>query len=155
MGERTDRLKALPPVSDREREAPKAHAREVESEIEDIRKRLDSTLAELDKRRHEVTDWRLQMRRHPRVVAGAGIGALALVGGLVALALLSRRRAPATRARKLRDAFGRVYENPQKVARPEPGVAVKVMAAIATAVGTSLAKKYIAQLWDQPPARSR
>ena len=155
MGERADRLKALPPVSALERQSPKARARELEAEIEDARKRLDRSLAELDKRRHEATDWRLQMRRHPRVVAGVGLGALAIVSGLVAVALVSRRRErPRAKLRSLGQAEGRVWEQPRKLARPEPGVALKVLAAIATAVGTTLAKKYVEQLWTATRSRA-
>lgn len=151
MGERANRLKAFPPkVSDLEREAPQERARELVSEIEDIRHRLDETVSELDRRRHEATDLRLQLKRHPAIVVGAGVGLLAVASSFVALALVARRRErPASKARSLRRALGRAYENPHKVARPEPGVAMKVLAAIATTVGTSLAKKYVEQLWSQ------
>jgi hypothetical protein len=36
------------------------------------------------------------------------------------------------------------------VARPEPGLVVKMLGAVATTVGTALAKKYIDQLWSRP-----
>ena len=42
--------------------------REIEREIEYLRTRLDRSLAELDRRRHELTDIRLQMRKHPAFV---------------------------------------------------------------------------------------
>ena len=45
---------------------------QIEGEISDIRGRLDQSLAELDRRRHEATDVKLQIRRHPAVVAAAG-----------------------------------------------------------------------------------
>jgi hypothetical protein len=65
--------------------------------------------------------------------------------------VFARRRArPASKARSVRRALGRAYENPHKVARPEPGLVAKMLGAVATAVGTALAKKYIDQLWTRP-----
>jgi hypothetical protein len=153
MGEAADRLKALPPVTRKERETPKERAREIEGEIDDIRRSLDRDLSELDKRRHEATDWRLQLRRHPRMVAALGIGALALAGGLVAVSIAKRRREPNRRAQRIGLALRRGYENPEKLARKELSIPVKLLAAVATSVGTSLAKKYIEQVWNarRPP----
>jgi hypothetical protein len=157
MGEGADRLKTLPPATREERETPQQRAREIEGEIDDIRRSLDRDLSELDRRRHEATDWRLQLHRHSRLVAGVGIGVLALVGGLVAVSVAKRRREhPRRRAQRIGLALRRGYENPEKVARREPSVAVKLLAAVATTVGTSLAKKYIEQAWNTrrqvPPA---
>jgi hypothetical protein len=153
MGEGADRLKALPPITRKERETPKQRAREIEGEIDDIRRSLDRDLSELDKRRHEATDWRLQLRRHP----GLGIGALALVGGLVAVSIAKRRREPPNRrAQRIGLALRRGYEHPEKVARKELSVPVKLLAAVAISLGTSLAKKYFEQAWNTrrpaPPA---
>jgi hypothetical protein len=149
MGEGADRLKTPLPAPREERETPQQRAREIEGEIDDIRRSLDRDLSELDKRRHEATDWRLQLHRHPRLVAGVGIGVLAVVGGLVAVSVARHRRAhPKRRAERIRFALRRGLENPEKVARPEPGVAVKLLAALATTVGTSLAKRYVAQAWS-------
>ncbi|GAC1346985.1 MAG: hypothetical protein NVSMB23_25530 [Myxococcales bacterium] len=153
-------MTALPPATKMELETPKQRTRQIEGEIDEIRRRLDRNLSELDRRRHEATDWRLQMRRHPRLVAGVGIGALALLGGMVAMSVAkSRREHPKRRAQRIGLALRRGYQNPEKVARPEPSVAVKVLAAVATTVGTSLAKKYIEQAWNtkkaQPPAPIR
>lgn len=149
MGEGATRVKALPPVTQEERDNPMQRARAIEGEIDDIRRRLDRDLSELDRRRHEATDWRLQLKRHPQLIAGVGIGALALVGGLVALSIAQHRRDhPRRKAQRIGLALRRGYENPEKVARPEPSVVVKVLAAVATTVGTSLAKKYIEQAWN-------
>ena len=56
MGEGTTRVEEKPP-------------RQIEREIEHLRTRLDRSLAELDRRRHELTDVRLQVRKHPAVAA--------------------------------------------------------------------------------------
>ena len=61
---------------------------EIEREIEAIRGDLDGLVAELDRRRHEALDWRLQARRHQRqlwIAAG--------VVGVTVIAFTVRRRA--------------------------------------------------------------
>lgn len=64
----------------------------VSAEIGVLQQDLGSILSELDRRRRELLDVRLQLRRHPMVaVAAAGAAAL-LVGGLVASARRERRR---------------------------------------------------------------
>jgi hypothetical protein len=73
-----------------ERAAP-----EIEQEVDALRSDLGGLVDELDRRRHEMTDVRLQLRRHSRAVAlGLGIAALSVVGRMVAL---RRRRAHAQR----------------------------------------------------------
>ena len=70
MGEGTARVE--------EKKAP----REIEREIEHLRTRLDRSLAELDRRRHELTDVKLQMRKHPQIFLGAGAAVALLLGGI-------------------------------------------------------------------------
>ena len=156
MGEGADRLKTLPPVNREERETPKQRAREIEGR--DRRHPQEPRPRSVRAgQAPSPTDWRLQLRRHPRLVAGVGIGVLALVGGLVAVSVAKRRREhPRRRAQRIGLALRRGYENPEKVARPEPSVAVRLLAAVATSVGTSLVKKYVEQAWSArrqgPPA---
>ncbi len=45
---------------------------DVERDIQSARDHLDPVLHELDVRRHELTDWRLQLRRHGPTIAKAG-----------------------------------------------------------------------------------
>jgi hypothetical protein len=47
-----------------------------------LRVRLDRALAEVDRRRHELTDVRLQVRRHPGIAAGTAVALLGLLGGV-------------------------------------------------------------------------
>ena len=59
-----------------------AKPEEIEREVEQIRGNLDPVLRELDVRRHELTDWRLQLRRHgPRLarVGAAAAGVFAVI----------------------------------------------------------------------------
>lgn len=91
---------------------------QLERQARELRIRLDTVLAELDHRRHELTDWRLQLRRHWKKLALVGGGVLALVGGLAALR--SHRRAlrnrPLEKLRRLREAVARMVDDPDAVA---------------------------------------
>jgi len=124
-------------------------ARELETEITEIRSRLDRSLAELDRRRHELTDVRLQVRRHPMVAVAAGVTVLALVGGVAYAVWASRQRnKPVSKARRLKHALSRMIDQPQKVAKPEPTVPEKILAAAGTAAATMLVKKMMERAFD-------
>lgn len=69
-----------------------AGVNEAEAEIERLRAALSEVAHELDVRRHELLDWRLQLRRHwlaATVTAGA---LLAVTGGLILWTIEERRR---------------------------------------------------------------
>jgi len=123
--------------------------RDVEREIEHLRTRLDRSLAELDRRRHELTDVKLQIRKHPGVLWGAG-GLLLLVGGGVAFAIwrAKKRQELPAKAHRLRIAFGRAVDQPKKVARGEAPVWEKIVASVGTTIAVSLAKKLIDRAWN-------
>ena len=72
-------------------------ASEIEHEVECLRSEIGELVDELDRRRHEAVDLRLQVRRHPRAVAllVGGI-ALSVIGRLV---LVRRRRVQGFRTR--------------------------------------------------------
>jgi hypothetical protein len=137
MGQRTAGVAA---------EAP----REIEREIEHLRARLDRSLAELDKRRHELTDVKLQIRRHPGVVAGVG-GVLALAIGGIAFAVVRAQRPerlPA-RAHRFRIALGRAVDHPERVARGDAPWWEKILAALGTTIAVSVAKKLLDRAWSK------
>jgi len=125
------------------REPPKPA--DIEHEIEGIRSRMTTLVHELDHRRHEALDWRLQARRHRGLLALVAGGALLLIGGAVALSVLRRRRAPVGRAQEVWAGLTRAYEHPEKIARPEPSLSGRVLGsaagALASAVTTGLAKR--------------
>lgn len=126
--------------------------REIESEIEHLRSRLDLSLSELDRRRHELLDVRLQIRRHPEALAVAGGVALLLIGGVAySIARSHRREEPMQKARRFRIAVGRAAENPQRVVRSEAGIGEKILAAIATTVAVALTKKLIERAINATP----
>lgn len=115
--------------------------RRVSGEIDGLRGELGALVAELDRRRHELFDLGLQVRRHPVAVAVAAATAALVLGGAVAMLVRGRRerRRPAVRAREARRALARLLEHPDRVAT-EPGVIQKIAAAAGVAAGTALAK---------------
>jgi len=124
--------------------------REIEREIEYLRTRLDRSLAELDRRRHELTDIRLQMRKHPAVFIGAGVAVALMLGGVGFAIYRSRKREELPqKAKRLRIAFRRAMDEPEKVARAEPPVWQKMAAAVGTTIAVSLAKKMVERSWNR------
>src|SRR5262249_61643726 len=96
---------------------PRATARELGVEIAAVRYELDELLAELDRRRHELFDVRLQLRRH---ALGATLTTLAFVATAAAGVGLSvwrqrRRERLTAQAGRLRYAIARMREHPERV----------------------------------------
>jgi len=58
-----------------------AEPEKLEHDVEKIRKGLTAVVSELDRRRHELMDWRLQVRRNKGPLLGVG-GAIAVVAGV-------------------------------------------------------------------------
>ena len=117
--------------------------KELVQEVRQIRDNLPGIVRELDHRRHELFDWRLQLRRHLGTIALiAGITA-ALVGGSIALSIRRRRidRKAMTKLRKIRRAAARFVDDPDNVAPKEPRVSRKVIAAALTAMAATAGKK--------------
>ncbi|HTP27171.1 MAG TPA: hypothetical protein VMK12_16140 [Anaeromyxobacteraceae bacterium] len=118
-------------------------SRGLETEISTLREEIGDLVAELDRRRREAFDLRLQLRRHPVAIALGGT-ALALALGLTATAIAERRRLKRQRAykvRQLKTALERVIEHPERVARGEPSVGEKVLGAVGVAAATLLVKR--------------
>jgi len=131
---------------------PKKQARALEGEIEQLRSKLDTSLAELDRRRHELTNVPLQVRKHPRVFVGAGAVVALLLGGVAYSIYLARRRdRPEERARRLQIAMERMVKHPDQVARPEAGAAQKILVAVGTTVLTLVAKKLVERAMNSRP----
>lgn len=110
-------------------------------EIHDVRKDLGDLLGELQRRRREATDIKLQARRHPRVV---GVAAALVLGALTLLVgrKVRRRRElrdPVARRRRLRAAFSRMADDPERVR--VNGTARHLATAAGTAFLTSLARR--------------
>jgi hypothetical protein len=71
---------------------------ELKREVEEIREGMAPVLDELDHRRHEMTDWRLQLRRR----GPALLKRVAAIAALIAtVKLVKRGRARAARKRRI------------------------------------------------------
>jgi len=144
MGEGTTRL-----IEGNGKAEPRS-PREIERDIEHLRARLDRSLVELDRRRHELTDIRLQMRKHPAVFFGTSAALLLMVGGVGYAIYRSRQREDLPqKASRLRMALGRAIDKPQRVARSGPPPWQKILTAVGTTIAVSLAKKLVEQTFTQ------
>ena len=135
MGERATRLSQAP-----EDRGPPG---DLEREISALRSEMGDLVGELDRRRREVMDVRLQIRRHPLAVSLAGLAVAVLVGGAVAALLRSsrRKRTVSYRARQLQGALRRILDHPERVGRGEPPAGERILAAIGSAAAAVLVKR--------------
>jgi hypothetical protein len=114
-------------------------AAELELEVRNLRQQLDDTLAELDRRRHELTNWRLQLRRHWRALAVIG---LVTAGALTWYVVRRRQRErPLGKLRRFRRALARVIDDPDAVAQRSPSVGREVLAAAAKPAAGGLVQR--------------
>lgn len=122
--------------------SPRENSRQLEGEIAVLRDELAVLVAELDRRRHELTDFKLQARRHAVGAALTGAGLLMSAAGFVWLSTWrGRRRSKATaRMDRLREAVSRMVDRPDRVAA-EPGIPVKILTAAANAAVATAIKK--------------
>jgi hypothetical protein len=134
---------------------PRKAARAIEGEISEIRGRLDVSLAELDRRRHELADVKLQVRRHPAAVAVAGVVVLGLLGGVAyAIYAARQRNKPASKARRLRRAIARMIDQPDQVAKgTDPTVPQKILGALGATAATMLTRKLIEEAFNRAGRR--
>jgi hypothetical protein len=116
----------------------------VSGEIDVLRHELGSLVSELDRRRHEALDLRVQVKRHPLLVAAVATVAAVALGGAVALLIHAtrERRRPTVRAREVRSALSRLLEHPRRVAA-EPSIRNKVATAVGVAIATTLARRLL------------
>lgn len=116
--------------------------RQIENRIDGLRRELGDIVSELDRRRHEAFDLRLQAKRHPMALGIAGVTVAAAIGVGLALAVRRRRarQRPLERARRARLAFERLMDDPEHMAR-ESTVGEKILAAAGTAVASLLVKR--------------
>jgi hypothetical protein len=118
--------------------------RQLEREIEDVRTQLGVLIGELDRRRHEVTDVKLQVRRHP--VAAAVVVAAGLLGTAGVVIAVYRMFLPdplTRRARKLAHALNVAAKDPDKLLRALEGQSDPrwTLLSALLGAGTSLATK--------------
>ena len=137
-----------------------ARVRELGDEVTDVRRRLDALVMELDRRRHNMTDWRRQLRLHARAIAvGVLVVAVAVTAPVALARVRSRlRSSPIGRgaelrqkARRLGEAFERIAEDPNRLAPTTAGLglgsrtAVAVAAMMAQVLATTILRTVVRQ----------
>jgi hypothetical protein len=127
----------------------------IEQEIRGLRAELDHLIDELDRRRHEMLDLKLQMRRHavPVSLAAAGLGLA--VAARVAYGIWRRRqrRSFTVRAGLVRDAVSRMIENPERVA-VQPA-SPRFLNSIGSAVAAVIARELVDLVRRRMEARAQ
>jgi len=106
-------------------------------EIDSTRHELQTYISELDRRRQEAFDLKLQIRKHPAVVIGVGVAIVATVAGAVALAARSRRRG--------RRGLSRLV-SPTLPAPPSPNPLLKSLLKTALPLGVAMVRHFIGRL---------
>lgn len=130
---------------------PADEADRLQHEVEAIRGNLGGLISELDHRRHEMFDIRGQVRRHVLPVAIGGALVVGLIAGGIALAVVRKRRRDAlpSRLRRLRRAVARMIDEPDRVAKGDPNMALKIVTAGGTATASVLGKRLASRLVKQ------
>jgi hypothetical protein len=107
----------------------------LELQIDSIRRNLTGIVRELDHRRHDLTDVKMQIDKHkPELLAAAGtVAVVAGVVGAVAFIVSRRNKKLSVRATHMRKAIGRIIEDPNRLARREPSIWKKIATGIVTA----------------------
>ena len=121
---------------------------ELEREVEGIRDNITGIVGELDRRRHDLLDWRAQLRKHGVVLAALTAGWVLAFGVTMAVGAARRKRQnrPLEKARRLRRALSRMIAHPELVAQPEPSIGRKILGAAASATAGALAKALLSEL---------
>ncbi len=134
---------ASPSISPAEKADLLAH------DIDRIRGTLDGLVGELDRRRHQVFDIKLQLRRHKlALLIGAATLAAGGSGGIAfAVHRHRQRRRLSDRAARLREALSRMMARPDRVAPREKGIAGKLLMAAGGAAASVLARKLTERAW--------
>lgn len=115
--------------------------KEIAEEIHELRDEVTPLLTELDRRRRDALDWKLQARAH---VLPVGIAALC-IAGLTGYAIWSsiharrERHRPVVKARQLRRAVTRMIDEPERVAAADPSGLRSIGIAVARTAATAAA----------------
>jgi hypothetical protein len=120
----------------------------LEHDVDRIRNNIGELIRELNYRRHEAFDLKLQFQRHAARVIVAGAAMVAVVAGAIALAVARRRRRRSIGARvtRLREALRRISAHPEHLAERQPSVSRKMAAAGGSAIASVLGKRLVKRL---------
>lgn len=140
MGEGTDRVK------------------EIAQEIDELRNEMTPLITELDRRRRDALDWKLQVQQHVVPVTVVALALLGVTGYAIWSSVHDRRERhrPVVKARNLRLALSRMMDEPQRVAPPEPSgmralTSVVVRTAV-TAAATIVVRRAVERFADATKA---
>ena len=122
-------------------EQPAPDPRQIEADIVRRREELTTRLTQLKQRGHELTDVGLQVRRHALGVTASVLAVGAIVAGSIALRVWRARRRNTLKARsgRLREAFGRMIDRPERVA-VEPTATQRIIGSAGSAAAAVLIK---------------
>jgi hypothetical protein len=134
MAEKTDGVTEVEAQEPRE-------AQPIKEGIMRRREKLTALVTELNRRRHELTDVRLQVRRHALAIASSLFAVGAVAAGAVTLGVWRARRRNTLIARggRLREAAGRMIDRPERVA-VEPTATQRIIGAAGSAAAAFLIK---------------
>lgn len=122
--------------------SPREATRRLEGDIAALREDLGTLVSELDRRRHELVDVKLQLRRHAGAAVLTGVALVAAATGIVWLKVWQarQRQRPLSQVGRLGEAVSRMMARPERVAA-EPTVAGKILTAATTAAVAALVKR--------------
>jgi hypothetical protein len=124
-----------------------ADPRPIAAELTHRRDDLTVLMGELSRRAHELTDLRLQIRRHALGVAATVLAVGGVAAGAIALGVWRARRRDTMMARggRLSAALGRMIDRPERVA-VQPTVTHRILASAGSAVAALLIKAVLQRL---------
>ena len=122
--------------------SPRETARQLEGEIVRLREELGGLVGELDRRRHELLDVKLQLRRHPLAASLVALPLVAAAGGLVALGIRHHRRGwgVLSQARWPREALEQMMDRSERKAR-QPSLAGRIATGLLAAAAAKLVQQ--------------
>jgi hypothetical protein len=127
---------------EKDKEVAAVEISRLRTEIDATRDQLGTYISELDRRRHEALDLKLQVKKHPGLV----IGAVAAVVGAAALAVVMviRARRPDTLGRRVRRTLARGAAPPPTVSA-DPDWMFKVLLTAALPIGAVVVTRLLSQ----------
>lgn len=133
-------------------EKPAVQINRLRTEIDATRDQLGTYISELDRRRHEALDLKLQVKKHPGLAIGAGVALIGAMAGAVVMVIRARR--PEARARKRQREVKRLASLPPNPPM-DPYWMLKLLLRAALPIGIAVAKRRLSQGPTlQPPASS-
>ncbi|MGH7309633.1 MAG: hypothetical protein ACREK6_13135 [Candidatus Rokuibacteriota bacterium] len=149
-----DRQVTTPGGAGRDAGSPREKVRQREAEVTALHDALGELVTELDRRRREVLDVKLQVRRHAGEVVLTGVALLGAAAGLVWFNVWrARRRARhGARLERLPSSVGRMIDRPERVAA-EPTVPRRILGAAGSAAAAMLIKRVLGPVVQHVVAR--